>query len=99
LVQALLHLGCLIEGDPMKTLITRVALAAALLSPPGAPFFAQDLKTTERLDIFRQLDANGDSFLSSAEAAKRPEVAAGFKDADANRDGRLSFAEFERIRL
>lgn len=49
--------------------------------------------------LFRQLDANGDGWLSSAEAAKRREVGAGFQGADANHDGRLSFAEFETIAL
>lgn len=78
----------------------RAAFAAALLSLAATPLIAQDgLKTTERLDAFRQLDANADGWLSDAEAGKRPEVAAGFKRADADRDGRLSFAEFESIAL
>ena len=81
-------------------MILRTVLAAALLSLAAGPLIAQDgMKTTERLDAFRQLDANGDGWLSGAEAARRPEVAAGFKQADADRDGRLSFAEFESIAL
>lgn len=76
------------------------ALLASLLSLAAAPLLAQDsANTRERLDAFRQLDANGDGWLSSAEAAKRREVGAGFQRADANRDGRLSFAEFETIVL
>ena len=74
----------------------------ALLSIAAAPLpaLAQDnLSTPERLDMFRRLDANNDSWISKAEAATRPEVAAGFEKADANRDGRLSFAEFETIAL
>lgn len=80
-------------------MLARVILSVALVFAP-ATLVAQDrLSTTERLDAFRQLDADGDGWLSSAEAAKRPEVRAGFRNADANRDGRLSFAEFETIVL
>lgn len=75
-----------------------LAMLAVLLAP--LPTLAQDnFNTRERLDIFRRLDANGDSWVSKAEAAGRREVAAGFQKADANRDGRLSFAEFETIPL
>ena len=55
--------------------------------------------TPERLDTFRKLDANGDGWVSKAEAAARREVSAGFPKADTNRDGRLSFAEVETIAL
>jgi hypothetical protein len=75
-----------------------IALLTVLLAP--LPALAQDnVSTSERLDTFRQLDANDDSWISKAEAAARREVAAGFQKADANRDGRLSFAEFETITL
>ena len=78
--------------------LTMLGLLAAMLAPMQV--FAQDgVKTTERLDNFRKLDADGDGWVSKAEAAARPEVAAGFSKADANRDGRLSFAEFETIAL
>jgi hypothetical protein len=74
------------------------AMLTVLLTP--LPALSQDkLNTPERLDVFRQLDANDDSWISKAEAAARREVAAGFQKADANRDGRLSFAEFETITL
>lgn len=74
-----------------------LALLAAMLAPMQV--HAQDSSTPKRLDTFRQLDANGDGWLSQAEAAAGREVAAGFPKADANRDGRLSFAEFETIPL
>jgi hypothetical protein len=75
-----------------------LALLGVFAAP--LPALAQDsVSTPQRLDTFRQLDANGDSWISKAEAAARREVAAGFQKADANRDGRLSFAEFETITL
>jgi hypothetical protein len=76
------------------------ALLAVLLSISPVPALAQDsVNTRERLDTFRSIDADGDGWVSKAEAAARREVAAGFQKADANRDGRLSFAEFETIAL
>lgn len=82
----------------MKTLA--IILAAAALSFAPAPVIAQDdLNTRERLDSFRRLDANGDGWVSKAEAAARREVSAGFEKADGDRDERLSFAEFETISL
>jgi hypothetical protein len=81
-------------------MILRTAFLAALLSLAPVAIVAQDgLDTRERLDAFRQLDANGDGWLSPGEAAKRREVRAGFQQADADRNGRLSFAEFETIAL
>jgi Ca2+-binding EF-hand superfamily protein len=79
-------------------LLMRVACLVVLLAPLAG--LSQDnLKTPERLDAFRTLDANGDGWLSKTEAGKRAEVAASFEKADGNRDGRLSFAEFEKIAL
>lgn len=75
-------------------------MLAVLLATAAGPLVAQEgVSTTARLDVFRKLDTNGDAQLTGAEAAKRREVAAGFKQADKDRDGRLSFAEFETIAL
>jgi EF hand domain-containing protein len=79
-------------------LLSVLLLLLLLLAP--APLIAQDdLNTRERLDTFRRLDADRDGWVSKGEAAARREVAAGFEKADGNRDGRLSFAEFETIAL
>jgi hypothetical protein len=81
----------------MRCLAILALLGVMLGQMPAA---AQDsLGTKERLDMFRKLDANEDGWVSRAEAAARREVAAGFQSADTNRDGRLSFAEFETIPL
>ena len=80
-------------------MILRIAVAAVILSAWAPSTARVELKTSERLDAFRQLDANGDGWLSQAEAAKRREVGANFERADADRNGRLSFAEFETIAL
>lgn len=78
---------------------TKSALAAALLATATAAFAQDTMNTTQRLDAFRQLDADGDGRLTKAEAAKRAEVRAGFDKADANHDGHLTFAEFETLAL
>jgi Ca2+-binding EF-hand superfamily protein len=82
----------------MKSVAFLALLAAVLLAPMPATAQAP-LDTKERLDAFRKLDANEDGWISRTEAAARREVAAAFPGADKNRDGRLSFAEFETIPL
>jgi hypothetical protein len=84
--------------DPGMKPLAILALMAVLFSPLAA-LAQDDLSTRERLDTFRSLDANSDGVVSKTEAAARREVAAGFQKADTNRDGRLSFAEFETIAL
>lgn len=57
--------------------------------PPPTP--------SEKSDLFRALDFDGDGFVSKAEAAGHEKVTVGFDRADRNRDGKLSFAEYDRI--
>ena len=47
--------------------------------------------------MFRYLDIDGDSFVSKAEAAGNEKATLGFDRADRNRDGKLSFAEYDSI--
>ena len=47
---------------------------------------------------FRALDLNGDGYVSAAEAAGFRDIVARFDKADRNRDGRLSRAEFARLK-
>jgi hypothetical protein len=51
----------------------------------------------EKEAMFRQLDIDGDGFVSKAEAAGNAPATLGFDRADRNRDGKLSFAEYDSI--
>src|SRR5262245_20471769 len=53
--------------------------------------------SSEKEAMFRRLDIDGDGFVSKAEAAGNEAVTVGFDRADRNRDGKLSFAEYESI--
>jgi len=52
---------------------------------------------SEKDAMFRALDIDGDGFVSKAEAAGHEKVTLGFDRADRNRDGKLSFAEYDSI--
>ena len=52
---------------------------------------------SEKQAMFRQLDIDGDGFVSKAEAAGNATATLGFDRADRNRDGKLSFAEYDSI--
>ena len=53
--------------------------------------------SSDKEAMFRQLDIDGDGFVSKAEAAGNEAVTVGFDRADRNRDGKLSFAEYDSI--
>lgn len=46
---------------------------------------------------FRVLDKNNDGYLSKAEAAGNPDLAKRFKEADSNKDGKLSRMEYLKV--
>jgi hypothetical protein len=52
---------------------------------------------SEQHGMFRHMDIDGDGFVSKAEAAGNATVTLGFDRADRNRDGKLSFAEYDSI--
>ena len=52
---------------------------------------------SEKQATFRALDLDGDGLVSKAEAAGHEKVTLGFDRADRNRDGKLSFAEYDSI--
>lgn len=53
--------------------------------------------SADKQDVFRYLDFDGDGFVSKAEAAGHAPITLGFDRADRNRDGKLSFAEYDSI--
>ena len=52
---------------------------------------------SEKEAMFRYLDIDGDGFVSKAEAAGHEKATLGFDRADRNRDGKLSYAEYDSI--
>lgn len=77
-----------------------VRKAHAQLQPAGgasAGSSAQAPAATEKEGMFRYLDYDGDGFVSKAEAAGNAPATLGFDRADRNRDGRLSFKEYDSI--
>src|SRR3954470_5993401 len=70
-------------------------LPAAASASGGAT--ARQPASSDKEEMFRRLDMDGDGFVSKAEAAGPETVTVGFDRADRNRDGKLSFAENESI--
>lgn len=52
---------------------------------------------SDKQEVFRYLDFDGDGFVSKAEAAGNAQVTVGFDRADRNKDGKLSRAEYDTI--
>jgi hypothetical protein len=75
--------------------------ALVLVSAPTARTADEpsELKPQDRPEAFRKLDADGDGYISEGEAAAHPDVAANFKKADVDHDGKLNLEEFETIAL
>lgn len=75
-------------------------LLAVLLLPCGASAetAAAEIARHQTEEEFRALDLNGDGYVSAAEAAGYREVVTRFDKADRNRDGKLSRAEFGRLK-
>ncbi|MFL6574353.1 MAG: hypothetical protein ACJ8G4_21560 [Burkholderiales bacterium] len=70
-------------------------LPAAASASGGAT--ARPPVSSDKEQMFRRLDIDGDGFVSKAEAAGHEAVTVGFDRADRNRDGKLSFAEYDSI--
>jgi len=70
-------------------------LPAAASASGGAT--ARQPASPDKEEVFRRLDIDGDGFISKAEAAGYEALTVGFDRADRNRDGKLSFAEYDSI--
>lgn len=75
-------------------------LLMALLLPCSAmaESAAAEISRHQMEEEFRALDLNGDGYVSAAEAAGFREIVIRFDKADRNRDGKLSRAEFARLK-
>lgn len=74
---------------------------AVLLLPVGVALAetpAAEISRHQMEEEFRALDYNGDGYVSSAEAAGFRDIVTRFDRADRNRDGKLSRAEFARLK-
>jgi EF hand domain-containing protein len=71
------------------------ASRAAASASGGAT--ASQPTSSEKEAMFRHLDIDGDGFVSKAEAAGNAPATLGFDRADRNKDGKLSFAEYDSI--
>jgi Ca2+-binding EF-hand superfamily protein len=74
---------------------------AVLLLPFGAALAetaAAEISRHQMEEEFRALDYNGDGYVSAAEAAGFRDIVTRFDKADRNRDGKLSRAEFARLK-
>jgi len=77
------------EGQSQLTFLPAAAPASGGATKPPA--------SSDKEVMFRHLDIDGDGFISKAEAAGNEPVTVGFDRADRNRDGKLSFAEYDSI--
>lgn len=73
---------------------------AVLLLPGGAlaESAAAEISRHQMEEEFRALDLNGDGYISAAEAAGFSDIVTRFDRADRNRDGKLSRAEYARLK-
>ena len=69
----------------------------AATSASGGATSSRAPASSDKEAMFRRLDIDGDGFVSKAEAAGNEPVTVGFDRADRNRDGKLSFTEYDSI--
>jgi EF-hand domain pair/EF hand len=79
------------QGHSQLQFRTAAGGASAGATASAAP------SASEKDAMFRRLDFDGDGFVSKAEAAGNAPATLGFDRADRNRDGKLSFGEYDSI--
>jgi Ca2+-binding EF-hand superfamily protein len=76
----------------------KYALLLAFLLPCSAKAVDPQISRYELEQQFRALDLDGDGYVSAAEAAGFGDIVTRFDKADRNRDGKLSPAEYARLK-
>ena len=82
----------------MRTYPILVLLALLLPCSALAETAAAEISRYQMEEEFRALDLNGDGYVSAAEAAGFRDIVIRFDRADRNRDGKLSRAEYARLK-
>lgn len=85
------------DTDNVKKGQSQLHFRKAEASASGGATASRPPVYSEKQAMFRQLDIDGDGFVSKAEAAGHATATLGFDRADRNRDGKLSFAEYDSI--
>jgi hypothetical protein len=83
----------------MLRALSHYFVAAVLAASCAVACAADPVPPQDRPETFRMLDKDQDGYISRAEAAAHPEVAANFDKADGDKDGRLSLDEFQKVPL
>ncbi len=72
--------------------VVAAGFASAALAGAGSDGMKQSAD-----EMYKQLDANGDGYISVDEATANPQLAEKFKSLDANSDNRLDQGEFAQF--
>lgn len=78
----------------MKITMSIVAVVAVLCALMAQPVFAD-----ANVETFKQLDVDGNGFISIEEAEAHSELPDAFADGDDNDDGQLDMTEFGKLEI
>jgi hypothetical protein len=85
------------QGSPAPSSKKKSGKDAKSSSGASTGSSAPTALSMEKEQLFKGLDVDGDGGISKAEAAGHEKVVTGFDRADADRDGKLSRAEYDRL--
>lgn len=84
-------------ADTSSILQTQLEFLDASASTGGATARRSEIPASDKEAVFKNLDIDGDGSVSRSEAAGNEPVTVGFDRADRNRDGKLSWKEYDQI--